>query len=331
MKLNKIFTSYMRFAANKAIRIYGYGSGEAKLCIAGIEATVVSEGDEWYTELPAMQYGGPYSLKLECGEESTELNDIYIGEVYLFAGQSNMQFKLGESSADPSACEVNPLLRMIVTDKLENNERFTIKDGWIKCADDNIADWTAIGYHTALDIAKEKNIAVGVIACYQGASVIESWVRKGLFAENGIVLSDEEKFIDHFEYSEWNGEGDIYSYALSQVIPFTLSGVVWYQGESDASLAESLVYGQELSILIDYWRSEFKNESLPFVVVQIADYINRATEAWSNIQKAQSEIENIKSNVISVKSADVCESDNIHPPTKIHLSRRISEALEKFI
>lgn len=331
MKLNKIFTSNMVFAANKPIRIYGYGSGEAKLCFAGMEAIVRSESDEWYIELPAMQYGGPFCLKFECGGEVTELNDIYVGEVYLFAGQSNMQFKLKESSVNLSDCVADDRLRLLITDKIENDERYSLKDGWVKCENDNMGDWTAIGYHTASYLAESKNIAVGVIACYQGASVIESWVRKGLFAENGIALTDEEKFIDHFEYSDWNGDGVIYSYALSQVIPFALSGVVWYQGESDASLAESRIYKKELSLLIDHWRSEFKNESLPFVVVQIADFIGRAGEPWSNIQKAQAEVQNEKKNVISVKSADVCESDNIHPPTKIHLSRRIFESLEKFL
>ena len=331
MKLNKIFTSNMVFAANKPIRIYGYGVGEAVIRFGDTEKKVASESDEWYTELPAMQYGGPYTLAFESEGSTTVLEDVYVGEVYLFAGQSNMQFKLGESSSDPKKCRAKPEIRMLNTDKIEKGERFALKDGWIKCDDGNIADWSAIAYHTAITLSDRKDIAVGAICCYQGASVIESWVRSGLFAENGIVLTDEEKFIDHFEYHDWNGDGVIYSYALSQVIPFALSGVVWYQGESDASLAESRIYKKELSLLIDHWRSEFKNESLPFVVVQIADFIGREREAWSNIQKAQADIQNEKKKVISVRSADVCEKDNIHPPTKDKLSIRIVDALYELV
>ena len=119
----------------------------------------------------------------------------------------------------------------------------------------------------------------------------------------------------------------LYEYALSQVKPFSLSAAVWYQGESDTSIAEGKVYIDELKELIRIWRENFGNSQLPFVIIQLADYIERKDEAWSMIQDAQLKIQDDVDNVYTVVSSDVCENDNVHPKTKNKLSFRIAEKL----
>ncbi len=334
MKLSNIFNSNMVFAAKLPIRIYGTGMGEAKISFAGQTEKVISDTNEWLIEFSPMEYGGPYELEFETENETVILNDIYIGEVYLFAGQSNMQFKLNSSSTEPSLYETNEKLRLFSTDRIEKTDFYTSKDGWVKCEKDKVGEWSAIGYLTGIDIVKSKDIAVGIITCYQGASVIESWVPKGTFEKHNINIPLDLKHIDHYyqQYTEWNGDGKLYSYAFSQVKPFSVSGVIWYQGESDTTIEEAKVYMEELSILIDVWRKDFSNDKLPFVIVQIADFDERFTDdAWKTVQKAQYEIQFMLQNVKSVISRDVCESDDIHPPTKDKLSKRIFNALELFL
>ena len=82
-----------------------------------------------------------------------------------------------------------------------------------------------------------------------------------------------------------------------------------------------------LSIMIDVWRRDLKNSELPFIIVQIADYIHRDDEDWRVIQEAQLAVQNMKENVTTVVSADISESDNIHPPTKHILAHRIAEII----
>lgn len=330
MKLNNIFTSNMVFASRLPIRIYGTGSGSAEITFAGQTKTVVSNKEEWLVEFPPMEYGGPYDLVFDSKDGIVVLNDIYVGEVYLFAGQSNMQFKMKESSYDTSLYETNEKLRLFSTDRIEKTDFYASKDGWVKCEKEKIGEWSAIGYLTGKEIAESKNIAVGVITCYQGASVIESWVPKGIFEKNGINIPLSQKHLDHSieQWLEWNEDGTLYSYAFSQVVPFSVSAVVWYQGESDTSLEEAKVYNKELSILIDTWRKDFNNNCLPFVIVQIADYDDRNDEAWKTVQNAQYEIQHILPNIKTVISSDVCESDDIHPPTKDKLSKRIASKLQ---
>ncbi len=332
MKLDPLFTSSMVFAANQPIRIYGEGCGEAVITFAGQTKNVTSDDGKWLVEFSPMEYGGPYMLTFAFDNEKTVLNDIFVGEVYLFAGQSNMQFKLHETHLDPDTYKTNNKLRLFSTDRIEDTDFFKAKDGWVKCTKENAREWTAIGYLAGMELAEKKNIAIGVITCYQGASVIESWVPEGTFESLGIGVPVEQRHGDHRSdiCTDWNGDGVLYTKALSQVIPFSLSGVIWYQGESDTSLEESLEYKNELTAMINIWRKDFKNDNLPFVIIQIADFDFRDDEAWHNVQKAQFEVQNEVDFVKTVISADVCESEHIHPPTKDKLSHRVAEALNTF-
>ena len=329
MNLNKIFTSHMVLAANKPIRIYGEGRGTVQVNFAGITKSLVSEDDKWYLELPSMGYGGPYTLKAVFENETIVLEDIFVGEVYLFSGQSNMQFKMKQTETPLEELKSNYMIRLFSTDRIEDTDFFKSKDGWVVCKEEQIKEWSAIAYFTSKAIFESKNIAVGIIACYQGASIIESWVPEGAFNKIGINIPIEDKHCDHTyeEYKKWNSDGVLYEYALSQIKPFSLSAIVWYQGESDTSIAEGKVYLDELKELIRIWRESFDNLQLPFVIIQLADYIERTDEAWSLIQDAQLKIQDIVDSVYTVVSSDVCENDNIHPKTKNKLSFRIAEKL----
>lgn len=329
MKFNDIFSSGAVFAKGKPIRIYGSGVGIAELTFAGAKKSVVSKDGSWSVEFPAMECGGPYSITLKSDEKQTVLDDIYVGEVYLFAGQSNMQFKVREGKDDPHLCESNEMLRLYSPDRIEKGDFYTPQDGWVKADRSMAQQWSALAHYTGLQLQKEKNVAIGIVVCYQGASIIESWVPKGIFEQNGISVPQEEKSYSHHnpDYSAWNRDGVLYEHMMKQVIPFSLNGVVWYQGESDSTVSEANVYCKELEILVDAWRHDFGDSKLPFVIVQIANYDDRDDDGWHLIQKAQYDVQLTVPNVKTVISSDVSESVNIHPSKKYELSKRIFNAL----
>lgn len=332
MKLNSIFSSNMVFAANKSIRVFGEGEGEIKVTFAGSETKTISENGKWEAEFEPMDYGGPFELKITSGSEEISLNDIYVGEVYLCAGQSNIEFKMRESNTPEELYKSNNMFRYFSVDKIAENDYFDAADGWVLCEKETIKEWTALGYLTGSEICEKKGIAVGIINCNQGASVIESWVPEGTFEKIGINISDDLKSNSHREY-EWNKHGALYNIQLSQVFPFSVSGVIWYQGESDTFPDEGKVYLDELCEMIKIWRKAFKDEMLKFVVVQIADYpllweVRPPTkEGWKLVQKAQVDVSLKMENVQTVISKDVCETDDIHPKTKTLLAKRIVEVL----
>ena len=332
MKLNPIFSSHMVFAANKPIRIYGEGAGTAEVSFAGLTGSVTSESDSWLIELPSLPVGGPYELHIRMDSEETVLTDVFVGTVILYAGQSNLQFKLSASTTPRDAWRDEPRARLFSTERVEQGEDFHPSEGWVPCRAESAGKWSAIAYHTSRMLAETRGV-VGAIGCWQGASCIETWVPAGLFRQHGICLSEDELFLDHWceNFSRWNSGGYLYERQFSQVKPFSVSAVVWYQGESDQSLAEGLVYADELCLLIDQWRADFADPGLPFIVVQIAEYTPRYDDGWRAVQKAQLDVQGMRNGVKTVISADVCETDDIHPPTKDKLSRRIADALSTLV
>ncbi|MBR2466299.1 MAG: hypothetical protein IKB38_05155 [Clostridia bacterium] len=332
MTLDRIFSSHMVLPAGRPLVFFGKGAGCGRIKIAGNEAAFSSDGEEWRAELPSMEYGGPYTVSVELDGEAIELSDVYIGEVYLFAGQSNMQFRLDQTNTPKERRRADGRLRIFCTDRTELSDFKTPDDGWTVCDADNVELWSAIAYLVSSEISARKNVAVGAIACYEGATAIESWVPVGTYERMGISIPKTERHPDHlspaFEYR--NRDGMMYNTSLAEAIPYPLTAVVWYQGESDTYGEEAKLYAKELTELIRIWREDFLSPELPFVVVQIADCEIRLCDAWREVQSAQLEVAKTVPFVKTVVSRDICETDDIHPMTKDKLSERITAALLEF-
>ena len=94
MKLASIFTDHMVLQANQPIKIFGEGAGTVEITFSGKTITSSFSEKEWCLTLPAMTYGGPYEMQIELDGDALTLHDIYIGEVWLACGQSNMEMPL---------------------------------------------------------------------------------------------------------------------------------------------------------------------------------------------------------------------------------------------
>lgn len=328
MELNEIFTDGMVFQANKPIRIYGKGKGCVTATLNGITASGEFCGDKWLLELNPLQYGGPYNLTVDLNGQTKVIKEVYIGEVILLAGQSNIAMSLSGSSYPKEDIEDNPLLRCFAARRYENQGHFDSSDGWIYCTKETAPHFSAIGYHLGMKLSREKEIAVGLISCYLGSSVIESWLPYSIASDKRFYLPKEEKYDSPYVHGPHNEYGVLYNTRQQSVVPFALGNVLWYQGESNTGSGEWKIYTDLLESLINCWRKDFMDSTLPFIVVQIADWDERTDYGWKGIQIAQQKITERLDNVKVVKSADVCETYDIHPPTKIYLANRIYEAIK---
>lgn len=322
--LNSIFTNGMIMQANKPIRVFGEGEGVVTVSFLNKIKSTESSG-KWMLEFDSVDYGGPYEMKVALDDEIRTIENIHFGDVYLLSGQSNIQFKLKESNEPIENYKGNEMVRLYTVDRMEEGEHFLSSDGWVECTKENAGDFSAIGYYVGQGMTKKNGHMVGLIACYQGASVIQSWIKKEIALLPELQTSD--KFWDHRAFPIWNGEGTLYENMLSKIIPFSLGAVIWYQGESNASDGEARLYLSMLEHMIDSWREDFIDTSLPFVVIQMADHDDRDGYAWSTIQRAQLEIEKTTPFVKSVMCRDVCDHIDIHPKEKDILSSRVCDAL----
>lgn len=127
----------MILAKGKPIHVFGEGTGHICVRLAGKKASAGCTDGRWDVTLPAMKAGGPYSMTIRSGKDRIILNDIYIGNVIMVSGQSNMQFKLRESSTPEEEWFSDPLLRSYSLPRMEEGEPFSPEDGWIACTEDN--------------------------------------------------------------------------------------------------------------------------------------------------------------------------------------------------
>ncbi len=322
--LNKIFSDGIILQASKPIRFFGEGNGTVEITLFGKTKATNSSG-KWLIEFDARDYqNDSFDILFKLDGKEHKIS-AYLGDVYLLSGQSNMQFKLKESNESPENYKGNEYVSLYTVDRMENGERFLSDDGWVPLTLENAPDFSAIGYYVAQEMQRKNGHRVGLIACYQGASVIQSWLPRE------VALSDElqttDRFWDHKAFPLWNGEGVLFENMLSKILPYSINSVLWYQGESNASNGEARLYLKMLQALIDSWRDSFIDKELSFVVVQMADHDDRDGYAWSTIQRAQLEIEKTTPNVKSVMCRDVCDHIDIHPREKDILSMRICEVL----
>ena len=326
--LNPIFTSHMVLQADAPIRVFGTGTGTVKVSFGGHTACVSADG-RWLTELPAMPCGGPFDMEVTLEDRTILLQDILLGDVYLLAGQSNMQYKLEESTTEGVVYEDRSDIRFFCSERVEGKEYFHPEDGWVECSRKNAPHLSAVGYFVGNMLYEKQGRPLGFVSCYQGAAMIQSFMSEEAMKEAGAVHLEtlDPKTNPELTYA-WNRTSKIYHFTLEKLFPMRFKAVIWYQGESNANPEDGKIYDRLLKAMIADWRKGFAQPELPFVIVQIADYPRRMGEGWLAVQEAQRKAAEWE-NVATVRSADISETDNIHPPTKSRLAERIIQVLMK--
>lgn len=223
MKLGEIFRDHMVLQANKPVRVFGDGKGHAEVTFMGKTLTCDNDTDgKWVIEFPAMPYGGPYEMDVVCGGEHTVIHDIMVGEVILFSGQSNIQFRMVEEITDPKDYVDDDMMRIFVSERPEAGEPLSPRDGWVRCAKENVPEWSAIAYLVSLEARKAGIPAVGAVACSQGASVIQSWIDEKIFLGSPLDIPSEKL---HHDWKQpgyfWNRPGMLYHFMLERLIPYS--------------------------------------------------------------------------------------------------------------
>ena len=117
----------------------------------------------------------------------------------------------------------------------------------------------------------------------------------------------------------------VYETMLKRVMPYTLAGFIYYQGESDDHKPNS--YYKLLKMLIEQWRNDWKDDTLPFIAVQLPMHMERGDENrtnWAVIREAQMRMHRTVKNTGIAVISECGEYGNIHPVDK----RPVGERLE---
>ncbi len=117
-----------------------------------------------------------------------------------------------------------------------------------------------------------------------------------------------------------NRPSALFNAMLRPLIPYAIRGVIWYQGESNASRAKA--YQTLFPLMISDWRAQWERGDFPFLFVQIAPFKNQPPE----IREAQLLTWKKTPNTAMVVTADVGDAEDIHPTRKEPVGQRLALA-----
>ncbi|MBO4906602.1 MAG: sialate O-acetylesterase [Bacteroidaceae bacterium] len=126
----------------------------------------------------------------------------------------------------------------------------------------------------------------------------------------------------------------LYNAMLYPLAPYALSGVVWYQGESNTG-DDSCNYERWLTQLVGGWRQLWQLPNLPFVVVQLANYMSPSSSpqntGWTTVREAQRRVSQRLPNVGLAVTIDLGETVDIHPLRKREVAQRVALGFDKLL
>ena len=118
--------------------------------------------------------------------------------------------------------------------------------------------------------------------------------------------------------------GGLYETMIKRIMPYSLKGFLYYQGESDDHKPK--LYYKLLNKLIEQWREAWADDELPFLIVQLPMYIGREDKDkknWPLIREAQMRVHKTVKNTGLAVILDCGEFDNIHPLDKETVGHRL--------
>ena len=221
MKLASIFTDHMVIQQGIPIKIFGEGRGRVKIDFLGKVKEHISENDKWCVTFPEASYGGPYDMKITLDNEPVVLKDIYIGEVWIAGGQSNMEMPLfrTECGIDEAERSQNDMIRLFTVPRRTNKdiqrygwhfEKTTGEDTpWVLCNKDSAAHFSAMGYYVAKELQEKLGVAVGVISLNWGGMPIETFIKREYLSRYDClkpVLEDYDRMMAEVDMKEYEKE-----------------------------------------------------------------------------------------------------------------------------
>ncbi len=197
IKLPSIFSDHMVLQRGLPIPIWGIANDDEVLEVSFNQIKVSATSDhlgKWKVTLPPMTAGGPFEMTVKSKDETILLEDIYIGEVWLCSGQSNMEWPLRNCTEgeDEIPLANNPLIRFWHLKKKHDTYNtpyseeqlaefsegnFFHEASWELSTSKTAAEFSGVGYffgnvlHDSLE-----HMAVGLIQAAVGGSPAQSWV-----------------------------------------------------------------------------------------------------------------------------------------------------------
>ncbi|HEY3411996.1 MAG TPA: sialate O-acetylesterase [Armatimonadota bacterium] len=352
--VSPMFSSHMVLQRDMKVPVWGWTTPGARVNVimnGSVSQAKAGADGKWEARIGPLKAGGPYSLFV-TGPRSVSFEDVLVGDVWLCSGQSNMEMGIGlVNDAQKEIAAANyPKIRLFNVAKTFNTvPQSTLKGEWLLCTPDNIkrGPWegfSAAAYFFGRELNKQLNVPIGLIQSAWGGTNAESWTGAEGLAAMPDFAADLKLRADYNAApagatppgpikDNVNFPTVLYNGMISPVIPFAIKGAIWYQGEGNAGRAYQ--YRTLLPTMIGDWRHRWNEGRFPFLIVQLAGFMQRkaepADDAWAELREAQYLTAATGKNIGIATAVDIGDAGDIHPKNKQEVGRRLAlVALARF-
>jgi len=384
VRLPSVFSDHMVLQRDSDVKVWGWADAGEHVTVrfaprpgseqaprpgsgqAGQEKSTKAGADgKWSVVLAPMKASSEPAVMTVRGENELTISDVLVGEVWICSGQSNMEWPLQRSSAAQEAAADMPTIRCFkVPHVTAATPRDNVQASWAVATKVSTMRFTAVGYHFALNLAKELAVPVGLLDNSWGGSKIEPYISlaaaKGDSAvaaavsnEIAIVetLAEEKRPLDKKYVAamrQWlsvaetavEAGADIpavprhpaprldgqklamkFNAMVNPLVPYTIRGALWYQGESNMGDAH---YAAKMQTLINDWRERWDCGAFPFYYVQLAPFKGYSGEKLGRFWEQQGKVLSMVENTGMAVTTDIGTINNIHPPNKKDVGHRLA-------
>lgn len=239
----------------------------------------------------------------------------------------------------------------------------SIEGAWTVCSPETAGDYTAAGFFFARRLHQDLDVPIGLLNSNWGGTPVESWLppsvmsdpdlavtvashqavinegilaqnityrdnlstwntAKALAAENGEAFSEKEPNMP-WQPGAFKTASLLYNAMIEPVIPYALTGFIWYQGEGNANQPDT--YRDMFVALIESWREKFEEPDAPFYWAQLASWDSGAGKSldWPLLREAQHQTLALPHTGQAILS-DIGEAFDIHPKNKQDVGDRLA-------
>lgn len=288
-----LFCDYAVLQRGVPIPVWGQAAPgeEVVVRIAGKRAAGRVDLDgNWRVTLDPITEPGPFELHIAAYSESVTFRDVMVGEVWLCAGQSNMNWELREARDGEKevAAARHPRIRLFDVARVASDvPSGDFRGRWTVCAPETAATFSAVAYFLGRDLERDLDVPIGLIHSSWGGTKTQVWTPLDVMRADvrlAPILETEEARLKNLpaarkrylqERLDWesrraksatgaggvplpptlasrSGPGHLFNSMIYPLAPYALRGVAWYQGESNRDDASQ--FRLLLPALIRSWR-----------------------------------------------------------------------------
>ena len=342
VRLPHVIGDNMVLQQNTQARLWGWAKPgkSVKVSVSWSDITYSAKAGKdgkWLVSVatPAASYT-PLSITFDDGEATT-LHGVLSGEVWVCAGQSNMEMPVrgfgncpveGYNQAVTDAVHSKGIHYVKIPSVMSMTPLEDAQCEWRECNPFTVGEASAVGYFFARVMNRTLDVPVGLVMANKGGTRVESWLTRENLQRHTTETLDSLEMVKRFSWDYhrpllW-GNG-----TFNPILNYTVKGILYYQGCSNVGDPGNQ-YSERLALLAKQWREQFGLGEIPFYFVQIAPYyydddVNGVSGAL--LREQQQRAASLIPNSALVCTNDLAypwETQQIHPCQKQPVGERLA-------